>query len=129
MIFPDIVFTAEDVGLVDGYVPALLSRSDTSNWQNNDAINGQDADLTGGPGVIEGPVFIRFSDQLPFLINSTSFFVGGTVPGSLGTQDSALFGNLVWGSFDGTTAEPVIYPQFGAVTLQYLRQFVVGGGN
>lgn len=133
LIFPDIVFTAEDLGVVppSNYIPVVGARTGTAGWRNNDAINGQDIEVDGGPGVIPPPVFIRFSDQLPFLVNSTSFFIPGPGPPFLtpvSNENSAL-GNLVWGSFDGTTNAPVIYPQFGGVTMQYLRQFVVGGGN
>ena len=130
---PDIIFIAEPLGLVDGYIPAISARSTADgNWINNDALNGRDSDLDGGPGVIPPTVEISFSDQLPFLINTTgSSFVFNGVPftggGGLGLEGAV--GNLVWGSFDGTTNAPVIYPQHGQVTLQYLRQFVVGGGN
>jgi hypothetical protein len=135
IIVPDIVFTAEDLGLSqpDNLIPFLLSRTGTAGWINNDAINGQDIDLDGGPGIIPPPVVIRFSDQLPFLLNSTLFFIPGPGPPGLipvsNEASAQLFGNLVWASYDGTTNAPVIYPQYGEITLERLRQFVVGGGN
>jgi len=118
---PDIIFTAERLGLNNGFFPNLLRRTDTSNWQNNDAINGIDTEVDGGPGVIQGPVVIAFTDQLPFFLNSN---FGGANP-----SETNQVRSVVWGSFNESTVEPTIYPQYGDVTLQQLRQFVVGGGN
>jgi len=121
---PDIVFTAERLGLEDNFFPVLLARTGTGNWQNNDAINGIDTEVDGGPGVIQGPVVIRFTDQLPFYFNST----GGGTP----TQDTHSQ-SVVWGSFNEGSADPIIYPQPGVVfpraTFQELRQRAAGGGN
>lgn len=126
---PDIVFTAERLGLEQNFFPALLSRTGTGNWENNDAINGQDQEVDGGPGVIQGPVVISFTDQLPFFFNSTGniFLPGGggpVVPG-----DQTHIQTVIWGSFDETTVFPIIYPQYGSITLQDLRQSAAGGGN
>jgi len=68
---------------------------------------------TGGPGVIQPPVDILFTDQLPFFLDST--------PGGFG-----FFGTLFWGSFDGSTNEPVVYPFYGGFTIQDLRAIAVG---
>lgn len=138
---PDLIFVAEDLGLFNGYQPEIASRSGADitptlgdeQWINNDAINGRDTNLDGGPGVIPPPVTISLTDQLPFLLNTTGgnfITTGGNVfvPGTGLTLEGAI-GNLLWGSFDGTTSEPVIYPHYGRITVQYLRQFVVGGGN
>src|SRR6185436_12619220 len=81
---PDILFSAEDLGLAAMLVPVLTARTDTTGWQNNDPLNGNAAQ--GGPGVIQptapGTSFIRirFSDQLPYFSN--------TNPGS--TEDDAF---------------------------------------
>jgi len=118
---PDIVFTAERLGLFDNFFPNLLRRTGTGNWQNNDAINGRDTEVDGEPGVIQGPVFIEFTDQLPFFFNSTS---GGNTP-TQGTQSQSV----IWGSFNEGSGDPIIYPQQGIFTFQQLRQIAVGGGN
>jgi hypothetical protein len=128
--FPDIVFTAEDIGRVGG-IPITAARTDTSNWVNNDAINGQDVQVDGGPGVIQGPVFIRFSSLLPYFVNQTPFFLGGGGLGGGGLygygDESTAFQSFVWGSFDGSTDAPIIYPAYGTLTLQDLRRYIVGG--
>ena len=122
---PDIVFTAERLGLDNNFFPFLTSRTGTGNWQNNDAINGIDVETDGGPGVIQGPVVIRFTDQLPFFLNSTA---GGVTP-----TNTTQVQSVVWGSFNEGSAEPIVYPQPGLdvprATFQELRQRAAGGGN
>jgi hypothetical protein len=117
---PDILFSAGDLGVIGNPSrPVLMRRTNTDNWENNDAINGGVilAD-TGGPGVIRPPVNIIFTDQLPFFIDITP---GGTF---------GFIGTIFWGSFDGSTNEPVIYPYYGGFTIQDLRALAVGSvGN
>ena len=120
---PDIIFTAERLGLDDNFFPFLTARTDTSNWQNNDAINGVDVEVDGGPGVIQPPVIIRFTDQLPFFINSTELF-----PGSF-PSDASHIQSVIWASFNESSGSTIIYPQYGSITLQDLRRSAVGGGN
>jgi hypothetical protein len=130
---PDIVFTAERLGLDDNFFPFLFSRTTTANWQNNDAINGIDVEVDGGPGVIQPPIVMRFTDQLPFYFNTTATFFfsnGGIVIGSGGLPtETNHVQSVLWGSFDETSTPPIIYPQYGNITLQDLRRFAVGGGN
>lgn len=135
---PDIIFTAERLGLVGGLVPGLGRRTDTTGWQNNDAINGQDVETDGGPGVIEPTVIISFSDQLPYWGNSTGGYFLTTVTGSyLGITGGGPYGlgdestatrSMIWGSFDATTNAPIIYPAYGNLTVQDLRQMALQGG-
>lgn len=126
---PDILFTAERIGLEENFFPVLLARSGTANWQNNDAINGNDLEVDGGPGVIQGPIAIRFTDQLPFFFNSTGniFLPGGGSP--VQPSDETHVQSVIWGSFDETTTFPIIYPQYGSISLQDLRRAAAGGGN
>lgn len=135
---PDIIFTAERLGLVAGLVPALVRRTDTTGWQNNDAINGVDTETDGGPGVIQPTVVISFTDQLPYWGNSSGgyFVTAGTLsylgiegggPYGLGDESSASR-SYIWGSFDGTTNAPIIYPAYGSLTVQDLRQMALQGG-
>jgi hypothetical protein len=117
---PDILFSAGDLGVIGNPAqPVLIRRSNTDNWENNDLINGGvPLPDTGGPGVIRPPVNIIFGDQLPYFIDITpGFFTFG--------------GGLVfWGSFDGSTNEPVVYPFYGGFTIQDLRGLAVGSvGN
>ncbi len=108
---PDILFTAEDLGLVANLTPILTLRSGTGGWQNNDPLNGNAPQ--GGPGVITPQVRIRFSDQLPYFSN--------TDPGS--TEDEA-FSSAVWGSFDENSEEPIIYPAYLGLTLEDIQRLV-----
>lgn len=119
---PDIVFVAEDLGLANGYLPFLKARTGTAGWQNNDAINGQT--VAGGPGTIPGgtnsTVRISFSDQLPYYINQNPVYLDETYQ---------LLASALWGSFDGTTNTPVVYPIYGGLTLQDLVDRVVNAGS
>src|SRR5436190_1318445 len=128
---PDIIFVVDDLGLDTGLVPFLTSRSPTSQWINNDAINGRDTTVDGGPGVIAPPVTITFTDQLPgYFLDTDIFFILGIPFGFGPPLDSTLQTKFFsWGSFDESSSTPIIYPQYGHITIQDLRQSAVGGGN
>ena len=115
---PDILFLAFDLGVAANLVPVLASRTDTSGWINSDAINGQAAQ--GGPGVIQGQVRLSFSDKLPYYINDST-----EDPPEEGTG----FKSFIWGSFDGSTNTPTIYPLYQNYTLDDLRRLSGGGRN
>lgn len=108
---PDIVFTAERLGLVQNLVPVLIGRTSTTNWQNNDPINGQDVEVDGGPGVIVPSIRIAFSSELPYFSNVAPFFL----------DDATAIRSFIWGSFDGSTNAPIIYPSHGEVTIEWIR--------
>jgi hypothetical protein len=113
---PDLLFVAEDCGLILNLVPNTALRTFTSAWQNNDAINGNDGstgDTFGGPGVITPQIRISFSDQFPYWLNNSPDFLTG------GDDFSA---SAVWGSFDENTEVPVIYPLWLNLTLQDLQR-------
>ena len=119
---PDILFVAEDLGLAnDNYTPVLTWRTDTAGWQNNDAINGQA--VNGGPGVIvpaggtNTSVRISFTDQLPYVINRSPVFITES-------PYSAGWGGY-WGSFDGTTNAPMVYPDYGGIKIGDLVDKIV----
>ena len=112
---PDILFLAGDLGVSTDPLPILTSRTGTGNWENNDAINGS---LTqSGPGVIRPQVRISFSDQLPFFIDIAP------------SQFGFLFGNIFWGSFDGSDNPPIIFPDYSGFTADDLRNIAVGQGG
>jgi hypothetical protein len=116
---PDFLFVSENLGYVQG-LPVFTSRTDTSNWIDNDLLNGNDeTGLSHGPGVIAPPVRISFSNQLPYFVNTFEGFID---------EDSAASSG-VWGSFDGSTNAPIIYPYQGELTLQELRRRVLAGGG
>ena len=114
VVQPDIIFRVRDIGTIFD-TPISSSRTGTGNWVNNAALNTFfPADGMGGPGTIFPPVIITFSDQVPYLVN--------LLPGE---TDLDAFTGFVWGSFDGTTRPPVVYPQGSAVTLEYLQDVVL----
>lgn len=113
---PDILFLARDLGLNQGLAPNLVARTTTAGWINNDPINGNS--LQGGPGVIPPRVDITFTDILPFFFNTTP-------PPFLGES----FGSIFWGSFDGTTNAPIIFPAYGNLTVPDLRNLALGRGG
>jgi len=92
MTRPDIVFTAQDLGVL-----APFARTGTKNWVNNADFNGNWEGA--GPGVIQPPVVITFNNAGPFRINFSPFMDEAT---------SILLEG--WGSFDGSTNQPVRYP-------------------
>lgn len=113
---PDVLFLAADLGVTTPFpFPVLARRTDTTGWQNNDAINGNAAQA--GPGVITPQVQISFSDQLPFFIDTTPSFFG------------SFFGTILWGSFDGSDNPPIIFPDYSGFTAEDLRNIAVGQGG
>ena len=111
---PDILFAVRDLGTIQD-TPISAVRTGTGNWINNAAINSYYTGAgLGGPGTIFPPVVITFGNQLPYL---SHFFSGNT--------DIAAFAGFVWGSFDGTTRPPVVYPQDPRISLEYLQEVVL----
>ena len=113
---PDILFSAADLGVNNGTSPVRLTRSPS--FLDNSALNSQ-ANLAG-PGNIVPTVNISFSKVGPGVLNEFPGFV---------TEESALTslsgnGLFVWGSFDGSTKPPIIYPE--DISLQQIEQRVVG---
>jgi hypothetical protein len=113
---PDILFSAEDLGLNAAGVPWLIRRTDTVAWINNNALNGQAA--LDGPGVIQPQVVITYSKLGPYYYNWTSRF-----PESL--QEAGAWRGALWGSFDGTANPPVIFPD--GFTVRDLEQLIFIG--
>lgn len=113
---PDVLFLVEDLGLVQG-APVFSSRTSTDSWINNDAINGNSA--LGGPGVIAPPVQITFTSLFPVFLNQNPGFADEFSASPVG----------VWATFDETVDEPILYPAYGNLTLDDLRDIVLGSGG
>ncbi len=111
---PDIVFYAIDLGLDDDGYPIASRRTGTGNWQNNSAINQGIA--ASGPGVIKSPVQFEFSNIGRYYINRTPSFL---------TEQSGFLG-FMWGTFDGSTNAPIVYPDNGGDTLRWLEKEILG---
>lgn len=114
---PDILFTAEDLGLLPASVfPVFTARTGTAGWVNNSALNSHGGANVYGPGIITPPVVIRFTDLLPFYFNSNPAFLGGDLP----TEASQTFEGS-WGSYDASTNAVVIYPDYMGITIDTIR--------
>ena len=119
---PDILFTAADLNAAaePGGIPAsLFARTVTGGWQNDDNI-GQVAFRHAGPGVILPPVSITFNNVGFINIDVATSFTGNAVLGF-----NAL-PYILYGAFDGSTNDPVVFSQGGNVTLQQLEQLRLG---
>ncbi len=136
-VIPDILFDGRDLFDAtdsDTGAPALLSEvqgAATPVWQNNDALNGQTGNGANGQSL--GPGIIPpSSGTLPtvnFIFNTVGPVIVNIFPlpsGFLSEINNA--GTLfLWGSFDGTTNEPVIYPK--KASIEELERIVLGGGG
>jgi hypothetical protein len=117
---PDILFTAADLGTTPdaNFFSGFVGR--TAGWVNNSTLNGATAagaaPLSGGPGTIEPTVTIIFNSVGPLFFN-------GFWPFNL-NEDSSTF-VFAWGTFDGTTNEPVVYPS--GISISDLERQVLGG--
>jgi len=118
---PDIIFEVRDLGVPPNSVtPFRSARTTTAGWINNAAINSFVNGVgLGGPGTISPGISITFSDMVPYYINS----------GAGGGETDAFLGS-VWGSFDGTTRAPVVYPVYQdprlpELSLEYLQNVVL----
>ena len=109
---PDIVFTARDLG-----TSTLVTRTGTTNWVNNAELNGNAGGP--GPGVIQPGIVLAFNNAGPTYENQS--------PGFLDEATGLRY--LAWGSFDGSTNPPVVYPvEFSPFQPTQIRfQLVVGG--
>ena len=112
LVQPDILFGAADIGAPQTDLNPMLAR--TINWVNNDLLNGQL--LIGGPGIISPQVVITFSKVGPSQLNINPFFLD---------EFNFFIRDFRWGSFDGTTNEPIVYP-IGS-TIADLEQQVLNG--
>lgn len=123
IVQPDIIFSAGDLGLIQGFTPAISTRTGTAGWVNNDILNGFDpVDEDMGPGTIVPQVQITFNTIFPAFFNSN-----GGLSDPPNEEQGSSFG--VWGSFDGSTNAPVIYPRARNLTINQLRNIVLGRGT
>jgi len=93
---PDILFSARDLDV------EAVDRTGTTNWINHADLNGNVGGA--GPGVIQPPVVISFNANAPLYVNYNP-----AVTDAFADEATASLA-LVWGSFDGTTNLPIVYP-------------------
>jgi hypothetical protein len=102
---PDILFSAIDLDVAAPFGVAVDSRSLTFNTAN--VLNG-----LAGPGTITLPTSISFNKNGPSYFNySGGSLLGNPALSATPGAGSSIFGEyFVWGSFDGSTNPPVVYP-------------------
>jgi len=118
---PDIVFSAGDTGVALLF-PTIFDRTATTGWTNMATMNGGRTGSLGGPGIINPPISIMFNDQWPAFQNSDP-------GGELENPPGSIFGQSIWlyGSFDGSTNPPVLYPQYGNLTIEDIQAYLRRG--
>jgi hypothetical protein len=91
---PDIVFAAADLsaGL---FYPAYRRTTPDFLTVSNSFSSG------AGPGVLSPQAVVTFNKVGPVLLNATPFFL----------DEITATKGFLWGSFDGSTNDPIIYPQ------------------
>ncbi len=129
---PDILFDAADLeGGDSGAVPVTYSEAAYTMlaWDNNNDINGLNATEVGGPGtMVPGGA----APALVLTLNKVGPIWFNTWPSFTSEADAYATGNgpntwLLWGSYDGSTNAPVIYP-FGT-SIQEIEEQVLGGSS
>lgn len=108
---PDILFTAADVGTYDNDPSPLVYRVVGTTFTQV-ANPGAGTQLPAGPGIIEPGIQLVLNKVGPWLFNGPN---GSEAQGATG---------FVWGSFDGSTNVPVVYPQ--GATAQELESKIFG---
>jgi len=108
---PDVLFSAVDLDIAAPFGIFFDSRSLKFNTAN--VLNG-----LAGPGTITLPTSITFNKNGPTYFNSTAGSLIGdpaltATPG--GYAGGLFFFYFVWGSFDGTTNPPVVYPNTSSI--------------
>jgi hypothetical protein len=107
VLAPDIIFDAADLQQGDATVGddiVTFTTTGATGWSSSDALDGVTGD-DFGPGVIVPSFRITFNTVGPAFLNlqsANSFFL---TEGSLSAQSQ-----LTWGSFDGSTNDPIAYP-------------------
>ncbi len=102
---PDILFTAGNLNFpAAGLLVIPRSSFRGLNFLTNGLPNFNPSVTSVGPGTIDPQTIITFHKASPQFYNATPFFLN---------EDTALnVGNeFRWGSFDGSTNDPVVFPQ------------------
>jgi hypothetical protein len=118
---PDILFHVADVIGGDGSdaVPAgVIAHLD---WVNNDELNGIPGNL--GPGVI-GPG-VDGVPSITYTLNSQPHVLWNIYPITPMDELGAIQAGFFWGSFDGSTNLPVVYPV--GIEVHELERLVLRG--
>jgi hypothetical protein len=121
---PDILFVAGDLGVTaNAPFPVGITRS--ANFSNQAALNTLgDPAIQGGPGVNFPPINISFSKIGPFMLNSYPGFIREASPLNNILSGFTTAGTFLWGSFDGSTNAPIIFPK--DITIEQIEARTAG---
>ena len=121
MTSPDILISCGDLGLINNF-PVVIGESSEGGWLNNGLAqypNNTPPISSGGsvdgPGVIVSPQNIYLSKLGPNYVNG---------PGFLNEADASPGSVFMWGSYDGSTNDPVAFPS--GMSLKALEAQVFG---
>jgi len=119
---PDFLFSAEDLTAGPSGLPNALITQRTLTFDENNVLPG-----LAGPGTIIGPTSFIFNKSGPAYYNSSEDVMDGTpyfnqTPGGDLTDFYYNF-YYVWASYDGTTNNPVVYPN--GTSLENLQNQVL----
>lgn len=110
---PDFLITAEDLATTTA--DPLLGAPAVARNLNFDTNNINPTVAFAGPGTLLPSTAFIFDKVGPIYLNFfNGFFLGGTV--GFITAETNQIQLLVWGSFDGTTNAPVVYPNGTSIT-------------
>lgn len=106
---PDVQISAADLASGNDAVPAIVPY-----WQVS-VLNFDTADVPAGdagPGTISTPISITFDKVGPVYLNDSDLLTGTNywteMPGNAIDEYYGVY--FVWGTFDGTTNAPIVYP-------------------
>ncbi len=106
---PDFLLTAQDVTAGPSAPPAVgdIARGISFTTNGLAAYPG-----LAGPGTIETPTTFIYNKVGPVYLNPSTFFLNPVVP--FGEDQHGQV--LVWGTFDGSTNAPIVYPNGTDIT-------------
>jgi hypothetical protein len=120
LIVPDILFHVADLHGGDDAEILTYANYGIQEWTNNDEINGLPGNY--GPGVINPGVG---GPSLTLTFNSLSFVLWNQFPFTPMDELGAFQLGWLWGSFDGSTNQPVVYPL--GIEIRELESLVLRG--
>ncbi len=112
---PDLIFRAADLGVgppnpgLNEYTRNLINESTLNTTAGNGEVD--------GPGIVQLPMEYVFGNAGRYLLNFA--------PSGQGVGESDASGGFSWGSFDGSTNPPVLFPD--GLSVQALEQMVLNG--
>jgi hypothetical protein len=105
---PDILFDVGDLVGGDGGNTNAAALHTFVAWQDNDALNGSTGTGLLGPGQITTATAAANSSGYTLIFNIVGQIYWNIAPTFLSEADASI--GFLWGSFDGSTNEPVVYP-------------------